>query len=421
MNVLQRAGALGVALLAAACGGPTDPSEAPPPAARFFFSAFDTVHGRELWTTDGTAEGTRLFRDVVPGAASSNPREVTRVGSRVYFVAASQLWMTEGTPETTRALGPSQGLDAMQLTVFRGRLFFVGDDHVHFPQIWQTDGTVAGTTMVAELPSRFPATYNALTAVDDRLLFFWRRARQNAWTREDDGLWRTDGTAAGTWRVVENAPYGRMRSFTALNGILYFAQEEDLYRSDGTVDGTWPFRFFRLRIDARAEPAIAAAGGELFFVVDVSELWKNDAATGESMTLSAMRDSGGIRRLAALGGKALVFAENGLYTSDGTREGIRRIASPGSPSLTRTAAGLLYFVVPGPGYRPSQYELWRTDGTAAGTLRLRTLVSSLAPELLLDAPDTGLLFTAGDAERFGLWRTDGRPEGTVLVRDLERK
>ena len=54
---------------------------------RFFFTADDDLHGRELWMTDGTPEGTRLVADLRPGAESSFPMSYTVSGDRLYFSA----------------------------------------------------------------------------------------------------------------------------------------------------------------------------------------------------------------------------------------------------------------------------------------------------------------------------------------------
>src|SRR5690606_18731760 len=67
----------------------------------------------------------------------------------------------------------------------------------------------------------------------------------------DDGygveLWRTDGTAAGTWLVEDLAP-GRTschpRDLTALGTLLVFTADvpglgREMWRSDGTAAGTY--------------------------------------------------------------------------------------------------------------------------------------------------------------------------------------
>ena len=53
-----------------------------------YFSAQDAVHGRELWRTDGTTNGTTLVLDIWPGAVASAPEALVVLGSRIYFAAA---------------------------------------------------------------------------------------------------------------------------------------------------------------------------------------------------------------------------------------------------------------------------------------------------------------------------------------------
>ncbi|MDO9354062.1 MAG: hypothetical protein Q7T55_10220 [Solirubrobacteraceae bacterium] len=55
--------------------------------AAAYFVVFDPVHGREPWVTDGTAEGTRLVEDLVPGEGSSDPSSLSVVGQRLLFAA----------------------------------------------------------------------------------------------------------------------------------------------------------------------------------------------------------------------------------------------------------------------------------------------------------------------------------------------
>src|SRR5438477_5728819 len=86
-----------------------------------FFTATDATHGKELWRTDGTADGTVLVKDVYPGTDSagnphgSSPANLTSVGGALYFTAvdgvnANRLWKSDGTPDGTvvvQTIGPS--------------------------------------------------------------------------------------------------------------------------------------------------------------------------------------------------------------------------------------------------------------------------------------------------------------------------
>ncbi|MEM7199412.1 MAG: hypothetical protein AAF628_04050 [Planctomycetota bacterium] len=95
--------------------------------------------------------------------------------------------------------------------------------------------------------------------------------------------------------------------------------------------------------------------------------------------------------------------------------------NPGSkPSLTTAAGGWVYFVADTPAYGT---ELWRTDGTAAGTGLVRDLadgVSGSDPADIVGLPGGTVLFTARtSAVGKELWRTDGSSSGTTLVVDLQ--
>lgn len=101
------------------------------------FVAYDRAHGTELWTTDGTPEGTRLLRDIKPGPMSSDPTGLTSAGDRVFFFAGDgehgiEAWESDGTPEGTRLawdLDPGgYSSSASGFTVSGGNLFFGASD-----------------------------------------------------------------------------------------------------------------------------------------------------------------------------------------------------------------------------------------------------------------------------------------------------
>jgi ELWxxDGT repeat protein len=65
-----------------------------------FFAANDGVHGRELFVTDGTETGTRLFADIRSGPASSNPTGLIVFDNKLYFAAndgisGTELWVVQ--------------------------------------------------------------------------------------------------------------------------------------------------------------------------------------------------------------------------------------------------------------------------------------------------------------------------------------
>ena len=69
-------------------------------------------------------------------------------------------------------------------------------------------------------------------------------------------------------------------------------------------------------------------------------------------------------------------------------------------------------------------ELWKSDGTAAGTVMVKDIdpgADSSVPSDLTNVNGT-LYFTADDgAHGFELWKSDGTAAGTVMVKDIERR
>ena len=97
------------------------------------FSACTPEDGCELWKSDGTADGTRLVKDIYDGPPSSNPDEMARAGKWVFFraddgVAGVELWRSDGTKAGTKRvenINPgASGPPPEDLAGLRGRVYF---------------------------------------------------------------------------------------------------------------------------------------------------------------------------------------------------------------------------------------------------------------------------------------------------------
>jgi ELWxxDGT repeat protein len=284
---------------------------------RVYFAAYDPAHGRDLWSTDGTAAGTRLELELNPGTADARFGGLRVLGDRLLFLAdppmyGRELYQLDVNPagavtgyhvvSDANTLGASPDMSRAFGVTVGGRMFFVADDNLSGtgPELWVTDGTQAGTRLVEDVrPGPLGGT-SLLVAYGDRLYF--RGTESNA--PASDGLWSSDGTAAGTRRVgtlgtvtsitpvgtklfvgtssqglwVLDAPGAEPREvfshaggrFTSpqapadVNGVLFFGARDgfntgQVWRSDGTDAGSFPVGdFAQPTIDLSA--GVAAAG-----------------------------------------------------------------------------------------------------------------------------------------------------------------
>lgn len=112
---------------------------------RVFFSGSDRQHGDELWSTDGTPQGTARLLDIAPGRMGSHPGSLTVWNARLWFrardgVHGMELWTSDGTAEGTRfvqdiAPGASWSAPA-NLTATEGGLYFSAHDGEHGRELW---------------------------------------------------------------------------------------------------------------------------------------------------------------------------------------------------------------------------------------------------------------------------------------------
>ncbi|MBC7783107.1 MAG: hypothetical protein H7144_04645 [Burkholderiales bacterium] len=276
----------------------------------------------------------------------------------------------------------------------------------------------------------------------------------NAFLTADDGvhgfeLWKSDGTASGTTLVKDITP-GLAGSFVqldlggalsfVLNNVIYFSARYDtkhreLWRSDGTEAGTYLLRSFQGDYGAFS---FCQVGNELFFRTNFydtdyrlhSQLWKTN---GTSLGTVLVKDFGqnSIKLKAAAGSKLIFVAHDEahgseLWSSDGTNAGtlLLKDIDPGVSESGISDAVVLdgnaYFIAR---EFPHGYELWKTNGTSTGTKLVKDINVGAAHGVDRAKPlvvANGRIYFVGNSGTTGweLFSSDGTASGTILVRDI---
>jgi ELWxxDGT repeat protein len=373
--------------------------------ASVLFAANDSVTGMELWTSDGTPAGTKLVSDVEPAfpTKSSNANAFTRLGDAgVFFVASDgvagfDLFRTDGTATGTalvRRPAPPPNDSMVDLLMASGSaLYFTATDLDAGLELWTSDGTAAGTRLLCDVePGPVESSIGWLTPAPGSGAYF------SAWTSASGReLWKTDGTTAGTVQVADLEPGtgdSAPQNLAVVGPFLYFSAKTSLtgrepWVSDGTPAGTVQLGNLKAaNIDSNPSAFIAALG-KVFFVADSANYGRE------------------------------------LFSTDGTPAGTRMVKDlvPGSGSpfgsgipnedLVELDGGLFFCADDHTG---NGAQLWRTDGTAAGTAPLLVVTdagsSGFVPMKLSRVGDR-LLFVAENATTFDLWASDGTAAGTA--------
>jgi ELWxxDGT repeat protein len=348
--------------------------------AFYLFAANDGINGVELWKSDGTVAGTALVKDINPGSASSNPQRFTVMGGIAYFTATepgtgTELWRTDGTTAGTfivRDIAPGAASSNPFSTLFAfpqagGRLYFIANDGVNGQELWSTDGTTAGTSMIDLTPGAGSTPLTPMGAAGGALLFL-----RSSLTPPTPGslpmveLWRTTGTLAGTTSIrtfVNNSPPA---AWAELGGALYLVANDgvsgqELWRSDGTAAGTTLVRDIVPGINGSQISNMGVAGGLLWFAasdgVNGREMWRSDGTAAGTLLVADINPG-------AAGSGANLIGEHGgrvYFSAYDPVNGLQIWSSTGVAGATRDSNVTMYSVF-GLGSIPAGLVLALDDG-----------------------------------------------------------
>jgi ELWxxDGT repeat protein len=454
-----------------------------------FFAADDGVHGKELWKTDGTASGTTLVKDVVPGSGGSYPDHLEAVNGTLFFsirvpVDESnyriELWKSDGTESETAFVKSEWPLEIDNLIELKGLLYFTSQEIGGSLKLWKSDGTQQGTSVVKELNGGWITN---VTKVNDTLFFannapgfgfeLWKSDGTSEGTAivrdinkgggssypkfltnnngvlffyandgiHGDELWKSDGNSAGT-RLVKDIRPGRTGSqskfgvaMLSYGGVVYFTPSDgvhgpELWRSDGTPSGTTLVKDIIKGRNGSVPAHLAALNGKIFFSAIFpgkgKELGRTDGtAQGTQFVkdLTPGRNGSSISDFVSFKNSLLFAQYDSLWTTDGTFAGTFKLIDHITPGYCAYHCYPPEFVVIGNQVffnatdDRAGNEIWKTDGTRAGTRRIKDIFrgsGSSSPLMAGEVNGQFLFFTRKDTNTF-LWRTDGTTEGTVRI------
>ena len=413
-----------------------------------FFSAYDDLHGRELWASlpwPGTA---RLVADIRPGSNSSAPNSMAAFKSRVYFAAATdgrgeEAWVSDGTAPGTylfqESLPGAEGGGFHEPFVAGGALYFFARTKpgAYEYTLFKYDGS---SRPPIPLKSGFASPWKNPTAGKGFILF------------EGDTLssgkepWVTDGTPAGT-RILRdwNGPKsGGCTAPVEAGGKVYFASMEIQVRALWKTDGKTVVRVGPLpgpgNLATWSDPVPLGSkiiyGGYVSLNSYSAALLPHalDPATGKSVRLAdpvtyGYMISGYSRPVKWKGKVFFCFYDNSkrayaLWVTDGTRAGTKKVTERGIDPRNGWRTPV---VLPGKGVffagkdSKGGWELWRTDGTSPGTVRVKDINPGPVDGAPMSLTSMGatLVFTAYAPLRGREpWKSDGTSAGTVLLQDL---
>jgi len=303
---------------------------------KLFFVGDDGQHGPELFSSDGTEEGTQMIKDIYEG---------------------------------------SSGADIHGLINHNGFCYFFADDGINGKELWRSDGTESGTIMIADINpgsgDAFFSSFAYLTSINGSLYF-------EAYNDDADELWVVDENENAS--LFPGLPADNFHSGITgvheMDGELYFFRQI-------TFDGITLYRY------------------------DGSQLTKIEELGLGNIVTEIKSDNGILYYAVQEGFDDILYSYNRntntnqrLFTPDNT---VRSAIAYDSKLIYSTNNDPTLYVIESNSTEPT--VLMETDFTFADEPTAFVLFN-------------GLIYFYGESSEDGIHRTDGTAAGTELVFEL---
>ncbi len=385
---------------------------------------------RAAWATDGTASGTALLRAELRNSRLTSGAHEVVIGGRLFLQDCApaptyrcEVWTSTGTPQGTVKIAELWDL-GWSFTGSSGAFYFFGRGVEDLkPRLWRTDGTPEGTVVVRSFD---PSPSVAAVSVAGRCVFV-----------AEQKLWVATGTDVQLVRTLGTNEFVDLYDTRIVADQLYFLASSDggtltVWRTNGTVGGTFSVLSTHVIYSASVPGGwVEQLGGRLYYLLpseqgrDPYSLWSSDAAGHGAQPLScpacAAVEDGLWRSGDRLFFTASAGTEHSLWIVE-PNQAPRQVAAYCNTGYCPTGAHAdvngrtSFWVSPTPG----TYELWATDGTAAGTLRIESFHRA-ATNLYYSARLDAVLFGASPdvLTTANLWLSRGTAQSTVPLTVVE--
>ena len=318
------------------------------------------------------------------------------------------LFVSDGSGGGTAALGTAGISNFDELVAVTNGLFFTASTAAAGNELFRSDGTLGGTGLVKDINSGATSSFPfELVSAGSDVFFF-----ANDGSGQGNPLFRSDGTAGGTTKIpgqiisgatddsidqyVENAVVGSKVVFPAYDPT----PGAELYVTDGTSAGTALIEL---------EPGVNGAG-----ITGLTEIDSSNAAFFAYTTL---------------GGADF---QTRLYKTNGTSGGTQAVYSLSDYLKTTYALGFFPGVsidgnvALGSKFLFSFYDtygsktnIWSSDLTSAGTSKIFEADGNFTPYFIGSVGTAEFFSRYNNAtSMYELYRTDGSAAGTVKIADL---
>lgn len=350
---------------------------------KVYFLAQQNYSEYQIWETNGTPAGTVKRQDI---NSNYSINEFVVVGNKIFYYQNRELWAFDTVSNNLSLLKTFEYSGDVKLYPYNNQLIFAANDGISGKEIWKSDGTVAGTSLVKDIAP------NSGSSISD------------------------------------------FKMLTLNNGKFYFmantANGYVLYESDGTMAGTNPL------LPMQNTPQLEGASGGDYFVFmgfnasGGSEPWISDGTVAGTKILKDIypgtTSSMSINQKFLKLGNKIYFDNNTngispgygnyIWETDGTEAGTVLFNTPTNNVLYRTSSDEQYLILT----KPNEWNrFWITNGNSAQTFEMSTIGMTAANGVV---DYNSKVYLAGSSSKNGmeLYSLDPSAQSAVLASDISR-